>query len=186
MGVLFVGGVASADEYVVKQGDTLSEIAINNNTTIEDILNNNPQILNENLIFIGDKIEIGTPIQTQSQPVYQPQTTEPEQVVQQAPVVQENVQEVQTQVVEQVQQTTIEQPVVENNSAKEWIAERESGGSYTAQNPSGAYGKYQLMPFNLKYGTTPEAQDRAADEYVISRYGSWENAKAFWIANSWY
>lgn len=74
----------------------------------------------------------------------------------------------------------------QDTSAKEWIAARESGGSYTAANPSGAYGKYQLMPFNLKYGTSPTAQERAADEYVASRYGTWENAKAFWLNHHWY
>ena len=78
------------------------------------------------------------------------------------------------------------QPAVQSISAKEWIANKESGGSYTASNPSGAYGRYQLMQFNLKYGTSPEGQERAADEYVASRYGSWENAQAFWLAHNWY
>lgn len=35
-------------------------------------------------------------------------------------------------------------------AAKEWIAARESGGSYTARNPSsGTYGRYQLTPDKL-------------------------------------
>ncbi|RXA79537.1 peptidase M23, partial [Latilactobacillus sakei] len=24
------------------------------------------------------------------------------------------------------------------------------------------------------------------DQYVTSRYGSWEGAKSFWMANGWY
>lgn len=89
-----------------------------------------------------------------------------------------------TEVSTVVEQPT--QPVVQSSSAKEWIANKESGGSYTASNPSGAYGRYQLMQFNLKYGTSPEGQERAADEYVASRYGSWEAAQAFWLAHNWY
>ena len=77
--------------------------------------------------------------------------------------------------------------VATSSSAKEWIAQKESGGSYTAVNASsGAYGRYQLMSFNLKYGSSPEGQERAADEYVASRYGSWEAAQAFHMANGWY
>lgn len=43
----------------------------------------------------------------------------------------------------------------------------ESGGSYTARNPSGAYGRYQLMPewwSNLGREPTPAEQDRIAAE----------------------
>ena len=29
-------------------------------------------------------------------------------------------------------------------------------------------------------------QERVAEQYVTSRYGSWEAAKAFWEANGWY
>lgn len=43
----------------------------------------------------------------------------------------------------------------------------ESGGSYTAENPSGAYGKYQLMPewwSHLGRKPAPAEQDRIAAE----------------------
>ena len=75
---------------------------------------------------------------------------------------------------------------VGSSSAKEWIAQKESGGSYTASNPSGAYGKYQLKSYNLKYGTSPAGQERAANEYVQNRYSSWDNAKSFWLQHGWY
>ncbi|MFV5784530.1 peptidoglycan-binding protein LysM, partial [Pediococcus acidilactici] len=31
-----------------------------------------------------------------------------------------------------------------------------------------------------------ENQERVADAYVASRYGSWSAALAFWNANGWY
>ena len=75
----------------------------------------------------------------------------------------------------------------DSNWAKEWIAQRESGGSYTAYNPAGGYyGRYQLNPSLIGYGASPAEQEAAADAYVAQRYGSWENAQAFWANNGWY
>ena len=72
-------------------------------------------------------------------------------------------------------------------AAKEWIASRESGGSYTARNPSsGAYGRYQLLPGYLKGDYSPANQERVADNYVKGRYCSWQAAKNFWMAHNWY
>lgn len=71
------------------------------------------------------------------------------------------------------------------SSAKEAIAMTESGGSYTAQN--GQYiGRYQLSASYLNGDTSPANQERVADAYVASRYGTWENAWAFHQANNWY
>lgn len=70
-------------------------------------------------------------------------------------------------------------------SAKAWIADRESGGSYSASN--GQYvGKYQLSASYLNGDYSAANQEKAADNYVQSRYGSWTAAKAFWQANGWY
>ncbi|AMB99371.1 hypothetical protein AWM75_04915 [Aerococcus urinaehominis] len=72
-------------------------------------------------------------------------------------------------------------------AAKEWIAQRESGGSYTAYNAAGGYyGRYQLNPSLVAYGASPAEQEAAADQYVADRYGSWTNAQNFWQANGWY
>lgn len=74
-----------------------------------------------------------------------------------------------------------------SNWAKEWIAQRESNGSYTAYNPNGGYyGRYQLNPSLIRYGASPAEQEAAADAYVAQRYGSWERAQQFWAANGWY
>jgi N-acetylmuramoyl-L-alanine amidase len=43
--------------YTVKSGDTLSQIASNENITLIDLIKLNPQIKNPNLIFPGDVIE---------------------------------------------------------------------------------------------------------------------------------
>ncbi|MDB6226908.1 hypothetical protein ODV20_07390 [Lactobacillus amylovorus] len=70
-------------------------------------------------------------------------------------------------------------------SAKAWIANRESGGSYSASN--GQYvGKYQLSASYLNGDYSAANQERVADNYVKSRYGSWSAAKSFWQANGWY
>jgi len=56
---LFVSGVVvNAETYEVKYGDTLSEIAIKNNTTIEKLVELN-QISNQDLIHAGQIIELG-------------------------------------------------------------------------------------------------------------------------------
>ena len=70
-------------------------------------------------------------------------------------------------------------------AAKAWIAGKESGGSYTASNGN-YYGKYQLSSSYLNGDTSAANQEKVANSYVQSRYGSWTAAKAFWQANGWY
>ena len=70
-------------------------------------------------------------------------------------------------------------------AAKAWIASRESGGSYSARN--GQYiGKYQLSASYLGGDYSAANQERVADNYVKSRYGSWTGAQKFWQTNGWY
>lgn len=73
----------------------------------------------------------------------------------------------------------------EDAAAKEWIAQKESSGSYTAQNGQ-YYGRYQLSLSYLNGDLSAENQEKVADAYVAGRYGSWSAAKAFWLANGWY
>jgi murein DD-endopeptidase MepM/ murein hydrolase activator NlpD len=72
-----------------------------------------------------------------------------------------------------------------DSSAKAWIANKESGGSYTAANGN-YYGKYQLTKSLLGGDLSAANQEKVANNYVASRYGSWDKAKAFWLANGWY
>ncbi|AWN64393.1 aggregation-promoting factor C-terminal-like domain-containing protein [Streptococcus sobrinus] len=70
-------------------------------------------------------------------------------------------------------------------AAKEEIAQRESGGNYSAENGS-YYGRYQLTRDYLNNDLSEENQEKTADDYVNSRYGSWSAALDYWNANGWY
>lgn len=177
--------------YTVKPGDTLSEIAETYNTTVEKLakLNN---IKNVDLIFIDQVLVIDG-----AAPVAETTTTEaPVAEVEETPAVAETVVE------ETTYEETYEAPApapaaAESYSApaatvsgseaeaKEWIAQKESGGSYTATN--GRYiGRYQLTDSYLNGDYSAENQERVADAYVAGRYGSWTAAKNFWLNNGWY
>lgn len=184
--VTFGSADASADSYTVQSGDTLNKIAKDYNTSV-DIISQQNNISDINLIFAGEQLQINTNnqsalaatnvVQVANENVSN--TVEPVHTQETVTVSQNNSNSV-------AETTTAQATTVETNSSKEWIANKESSGSYTAQNPSGAYGKYQLMPGNLKYGTSPQAQEKAADEYVQQRYGGWDQAKEFWQSHSWY
>ena len=174
--------------YTVKAGDTLSEIAETYNTTVEKLakLNN---IKNVDLIFIDQVLVIDG-----EAPVAQTTTEAPVAEVEETPAVAE------TAVEETTYEATYEAPApaaAESYSApaatvsgseaeaKEWIAQKESGGSYTATN--GRYiGRYQLTDSYLNGDYSAENQERVADAYVAGRYGSWTAAKNFWLNNGWY
>lgn len=207
---------ANADTVTVNAGDTLSHIASRNNTTVEALqqLNN---LENINLIFPGQKIEVGGQAQTVEQApvvVAQPaQTTQAAQaqavaqaqakaaveaqqaaqaVAQAQAAAQQAAQAAAVQQAAQGQSYTVAQQPTTNTTgngdeaaAREWIAGKESGGSYTVTN--GQYiGKYQLSASYLNGDYSAENQERVANNYVSSRYGSWTNAKQHWLQNGWY
>lgn len=70
-------------------------------------------------------------------------------------------------------------------AAKLWIAARESGYNYRARNGR-YYGRFQLDTSYLHGDYSVANQERTADRYVKSRYGSWVAAKRFWVAHNWY
>ena len=101
--------------------------------------------------------------------------TETTEVAEETPVVSETVSE----------ETVASTVSGSEAEAKEWIAQKESGGSYTATN--GRYiGRYQLTDSYLNGDYSAENQERVADAYVAGRYGSWTAAKNFWLNNGWY
>jgi len=51
--------VLQTDEYIVKRGDTLTEIAVKTGQNLQELLKKNPQIKNPNRIYVGQHIEIG-------------------------------------------------------------------------------------------------------------------------------
>ncbi len=184
---------ANADTVTVNAGDTLSHIALRNNTTVEALqqLNN---LENINLIFPGQKIEVGGQTQTVEQtPVVAAQPAQTAQADQTQQVAQAQAKAaVEAQQAAQGQSYTVtQQPTTstagngDETAAREWIAGKESGGSYTVTN--GQYiGKYQLSASYLNGDYSAENQERVANNYVSSRYGSWTNAKQHWLQNGWY
>lgn len=180
----FAPALASAQEtvtYTVKSGDTLSEIAEKYNTTAEKLAAKN-NIKDIHLIYVDQVLVIEGTASTVDPAATTEETT---------PVATETVEEA------SVATTTYEAPAAESNTvatstvsgseaeAKEWIAQKESGGSYTATN--GQYiGRYQLTDSYLNGDYSAENQERVADAYVAGRYGSWTAAKNFWLNNGWY
>ncbi|EGP69143.1 MULTISPECIES: LysM peptidoglycan-binding domain-containing protein [Streptococcus] len=196
---VFAPSFVSAQEsstYTVKEGDTLSEIAETHNTTVEKLAENN-HIDNVHLIYVGQELVIDGPVApvatpapaTYAAPAAQDETVsapvaETTEVVEEAapaasaPVAEETVAAAETS----APAATVSGSEAE---AKEWIAQKESGGSYTATN--GQYiGRYQLTDSYLNGDYSAENQERVADAYVAGRYGSWSAAKNFWLNNGWY
>lgn len=179
LGVAATTSVANADTvYTVQSGDTLSGISqkfANNNSLVDSLAKNN-NIQNINLIYVGQQLlikdngEITQATQAQAQTLPSANTT--------------STASSQASTNTQAQATT---PATSSSddAAKAWIVARESGGSYTAQNGN-YYGKYQLSRAYLGGDYSAANQERVANQYVASRYGSWSAAKSFWLANGWY
>ena len=188
--------------YTVKPGDTLSEIAETYNTTVEKLakLNN---IKNVDLIFVDQVLVINGEAPVTQEPstvaaaaaatvevVASSAAPEATEVVEETPATEESysVPAAPAPVAPAAQESysAPAAPVSGSESeAKEWIAQKESGGSYTATN--GRYiGRYQLTDSYLNGDYSAENQERVADAYVAGRYGSWTAAKNFWLNNGWY
>ncbi|WP_455161483.1 LysM peptidoglycan-binding domain-containing protein, partial [Streptococcus timonensis] len=143
--------------YIVKPGDTLSEIAETHNTTVEKLakLNN---IKNIHLIYVDQVLVIdgeapvvaATPATTKPAA---PATTDASATteapapaaVEETPAVEETSAPAAATPTPAAESTPAPAATVSGSEAeaKEWIAQKESGGSYTATN--GRYiGRYQL------------------------------------------
>ena len=185
---------ANADTVTVKSGDTLSQIADENNTTVSSIQSLN-SLQNIHLIFPGQKLVINAnngdaavSTQQSAQTTQQPSQQQTMQQASQQQTTQQASQQQTTQQASQQQTMQTTQQAVASSSeqaARDWIASRESGGSYTAQNGN-YYGKYQLSSAYLGGDYSAENQERVANSYVLNRYGSWANAKSHWLQNGWY
>jgi len=190
----FAPSLASAQEtvtYTVKSGDTLSEIAEKYNTTVEKLAAKN-NIKDIHLIYVDQVLVIeGTAPSTATATAAASTTTY------EAPAAAEETAEEVTETTTYEAPAAPAAPAAESNTAaastvsgseaeaKEWIAQKESGGSYTATN--GRYiGRYQLTDSYLNGDYSAENQERVADAYVAGRYGSWTAAKNFWLNNGWY
>lgn len=158
-----------ANHVQVEAGDTLSQIAQDNGTTVANLVAAN-HLQDANIIHVGDKLALFPEGNNNSATATTTTTTSTNQAV----------------------ATTNNSSAAPASSlsgseqaAKDWIAQHESGGSYSATN--GQYiGKYQLSAAYLNGDYSPANQERVADQYVAQRYGSWVNAQAAWQAQGWY
>lgn len=185
-----------AEEVTIQAGDTLSEIAEAHNVDVDFLVRLNG-IAEPDFIIAGEKLytEEADVAGTATVTVTEAAPAQETEVVQYtAPQVEAPVSAVPYS--QEPASTPVEStPVVDNSytstvvgsdaAAKEEIARRESGGSYTATNGI-YYGRYQLTNSYLNGDYSAANQERVADQYVADRYGSWSNALAFWNANGWY
>ena len=180
-----------AEEVTIQAGDTLSEIAEAHNVDVDFLVRLNG-IAEPDFIIAGEKLytEEADVAGTATVTVTEAAPAQETEVVQYtAPQVETPVSAV------PYSEEPASTPVVDNSytsavvgsdaAAKEEIARRESGGSYTATNGI-YYGRYQLTNSYLNGDYSAANQERVADQYVADRYGSWSNALAFWNANGWY
>ena len=168
--------------YTVKSGDTLSGIAEKYNTTVEKLAEKN-KIKDIHLIYVDQVLVIDG-----EAPATATTSAAPAEAPVAAPAASEaTTYEAPAASVTVAEETSASTSTVSGSEAeaKEWIAQKESGGSYTATN--GRYiGRYQLTDSYLNGDYSAENQERVADAYVAGRYGSWAAAKNFWLNNGWY
>lgn len=195
MGILGVTATANADSiYTVQSGDTLSSISYKfaNNTSMVNTLATKNNISDINFILVGQKLYISdsgqitqatkqevatTPAATQSTTTTASQSSTTQKAA--------TTTTASTTSASTSTATSSTATSGSDASAKAWIAARESGGSYTARN--GQYiGKYQLSSSYLNGDYSAANQERVANNYVSSRYGSWSAAKAHWQSQGWY
>lgn len=189
-GTVATATTANADSvYTVQAGDTLSGISykLGHDLTFVDTLASNNNIANKNLIYVGQKLLIkddgevttATAQQAASLPSANNSANTNNTTTQSS-------QSTNTAATANTGASNYTSSVAGNDAAaKAWIAARESGGNYGARN--GQYiGKYQLSASYLNGDYSAANQERVADQYVSSRYGSWSAAQSFWQSHGWY
>lgn len=162
----------------VVEGDSLSSIADAHATTWVRIFNANENIVNPDVINPGDQVRI---------PTADEQLTDralPQPVVATVSTQQTTTVSASTRT---AAATTTSYPV-DSNSAKAFIYSRESGNNPNATNPNGCYGIGQDCNgvVRSQCGADYACQDQYFTSYAMRRYGSWENALAFWQSHHWW
>ncbi|WP_087716700.1 aggregation-promoting factor [Levilactobacillus brevis] len=188
---------ANADVRVtVKSGDTVAKIANQYNSSVSAIETAN-NLKNVNLIYVGESLSVPNSTTTASTTTAATTTTQSQNTTPtQSTTTTNNSANTATNYSGTSSNTTATTGTTSSaasttstssssSSAKAWIANKESGGSYTASNGN-YYGKYQLTKSLLNGDYSAANQEKVANSYVSSRYGSWAAAKAFWQANGWY
>ena len=182
---LFISGIATvnAETYEVKSGDTLSKIALENNTSVENIIASN-NLTNEDLIYAGQIIELGERSKSMIDKVAPQEQAKPDES---APAAAQTAQKQTTYAanaaVTSAQSTNGGIVLSNGNTAGEqgsyaaarmaemtgvpastWeaIIARESNGQVNAANASGASGLFQTMP---GWGSTATVDDQIQAAY---------------------
>ena len=182
---LFISGIATvnAETYEVKSGDTLSKIALENNTSVENIIESN-NLTNEDLIYAGQIIELGERSKSMIDKVAPQEQAKP---AESAPAAAQTAQKQTTYAanaaVTSAQSTNGGIVLSNGNTAGEqgsyaaarmaemtgvpastWeaIIARESNGQVNAANASGASGLFQTMP---GWGSTATVDDQIQAAY---------------------
>jgi hypothetical protein len=156
---------ASADTYTVKSGDTVSQLAVNFDTTVEAIVNNN-HLSDANLIFVDEKLDI-TRGSDAAQPASSAQTAS-------------------TATSATNTGSVYDQFIAAGGTDAMWtyIVMPESSGNPDALSPNGYRGLGQTKE---AWGVGSVATQTAGMlNYAYARYGSIENAINFRNANGWW
>jgi len=184
---LFAGTTsANADVRVtVKSGDTVAKIANQYSSSVSSIEKAN-NLKNVNLIYVGESLVVpGSTASTSTATTSQATTPSTSTTSATTGTSNYSTSTASTGTTSSAATSTTSSSTSDSSSAKAWIANKESGGSYTASNGN-YYGKYQLSKSYLNGDYSAANQEKVANSYVSSRYGSWAAAKSFWQANGWY
>lgn len=180
---LFISGIATvnAETYEVKSGDTLSKIALENNTSVENIIASN-NLTNEDLIYAGQIIELGERSKSMIDKVAPQEQAKPAESAT-AQTAQKQTTYAANAAVTSAQSTNGGIVLSNGNTAGEqgsyaaarmaemtgvpastWeaIIARESNGQVNAANASGASGLFQTMP---GWGSTATVDDQIQAAY---------------------
>ena len=183
---LFISGIATvnAETYEVKSGDTLSKIALENNTSVENIIASN-NLTNEDLIYAGQIIELGERSKSMIDKVAPQEQAKPAEsaTTATAQTAQKQTTYAANATVTSAQSTNGGIVLSNGNTAGEqgsyaaarmaemtgvpastWeaIIARESNGQVNAANASGASGLFQTMP---GWGSTATVDDQIQAAY---------------------
>ena len=193
---------------IVKSGDTLSALAVQYDTTVENLMSINH--LTSDVIYVGQVLQLQQTANNTQNAVKDTKQQVTVQHQQNNYAVSNNTNTTASNnnnnhnyvakaaTTNYVAPKTTTQQVQTNNTtstsstlsgsaaaAANAIAQAESGGSYTAVNGR-YYGKYQLDISYLHGNLSPANQDRVFQQYCNQRYGSVQNALAFREAHGWY
>ena len=188
VGFLAKPNEVSASTITIQKGDTLWEYSQKYNISVDTIAKLNNIDLNKYMMWPGDKINIpdGEANESGAQFTNRFVAATPAVSTYTKPATTQNVQHsVPSQTAPSTQSITTSSLTSSEASAKAAIANRESGGSYTAQNGK-YYGKFQVDISYLNGDLSQANQEATAQKYVENRYGSWTNALAHSNAYGWY